>query len=727
MTKEKYKIKFFQEGGWNDYSNMLFGQAGDFLNSLNFNQLSEKTIDNPVWNDSVMNPIINQLQNDEGWYRDGSKYKNRNTGEEVTGKEFRARAWRIWNQGNKDIQSFNEQLPVANALIPFMDIFAKSMENQSVRDKIAYRDINSYTVDGTRTPQGILQEGGIPVNPMGLYEENGPVEVPSRLLTFMGINTPTLVIPQKGKDSVVEVPLNIKKMNKNKTIGDLFRMLPQGIFSEGGSILSTVNTSIGDRMKVGNEDSYDIRNIIPLANLIPIQTELGEKILLPTGDVVQTNATKKHSKMKDDEVTDVVPEGSYIFSKFGSVKIKKKDAENVVVEEEDKPYVSGTKNSPPLQFKLSKYMDKKEMAPVDVVSNIERDFKITGREDLFSQVTDQENKVNRMPWLQSVIMLSEVGKFNKGIDNDISTQLGVYREGGTVMRKEYKVPQAQVGGAAAALPLLFNTIGDIFGFSPAAKARKTAEKLTNASISDVRANDKRQQELAGIGLGANLASILMQNPVVEYQDIIAPNVPTRVPFSYTDSFQNRIFANRPDTAGLTPAQAALVQDQYDAKALGTLSDLQYKLGTDSLNRKREANILQTDTLNKNIVGRTNAANLTNQNTNYLTTALGSGVAGYTTNLQNIGTNTLNALLSARGQQATNAINAGNQATQNLYYLSALMAQTLPSILDGGNNISPQDAYNRGYQASLGVTNQLPTLSSNGVQQSGVPCVPGYNC
>lgn len=57
--------------------------------------------------------------------------------------------------------------------------------------------------------------GGLPVNPNGLFAERGPVVVPSRDLTFQGIDVPTAVIPIPGLNSVVEMPLARVTINRD--------------------------------------------------------------------------------------------------------------------------------------------------------------------------------------------------------------------------------------------------------------------------------------------------------------------------------------------------------------------------------------------------------------------------------------------------------------------------------------------------------------------------------
>jgi len=85
------------------------------------------------------------------------------------------------------------------------------------------------------------EQGGevqnIPVDPKGLYNNLGPVIVPSRQLTFNNINTPTAVIPLPGQDAVMEIPMPglTKEMDLRNKIAQLD---PDGI----PSILDTMRS-----------------------------------------------------------------------------------------------------------------------------------------------------------------------------------------------------------------------------------------------------------------------------------------------------------------------------------------------------------------------------------------------------------------------------------------------------------------------------------------------------
>jgi len=93
---------------------------------------------------------------------------------------------------------------------------------------------------GQYNPDNFQQGGDIPVNPNGLYEENGPVVIPSRQLTFDGINEPVMVMPIPGQDKVLEIPMNMFKKQDGGFIGN---------FAYTGTPIQTETATLGDLFK----------------------------------------------------------------------------------------------------------------------------------------------------------------------------------------------------------------------------------------------------------------------------------------------------------------------------------------------------------------------------------------------------------------------------------------------------------------------------------------------
>jgi hypothetical protein len=109
------------------------------------------------------------------------------------------------------------------------------------------------------------QQGGevqnIPVDPKGLYNNLGPVIVPSRQLTFNNINTPTAVIPLPGQDAVMEIPMPglTKEMDLRNKIAQLD---PDGI----PSILDTMRHG-GRPLNINNVNHMFLGGLLSTLNL----------------------------------------------------------------------------------------------------------------------------------------------------------------------------------------------------------------------------------------------------------------------------------------------------------------------------------------------------------------------------------------------------------------------------------------------------------------------------
>jgi len=246
-----------------------------------------------------------------------------------------------------------------------------------------------------------------------------------------------------GAKVVTEVPIaqDGGQPTPNNT-NEIIKLLGMNKYMSGGRVTQNY-------MPVGNEKTK-VDSYIPLAAMIPIQTERDELIVLPTGDLTKVNAKKRHSQMSDDEVTDIVPEDSYILSQYGKVDIYKSEADQIQMEVENKPYNLFGSNPTPKVKTLGDIMSKKVMKPADLARLVEQKYKIVNHDDPYTIQTNAINKHRRGGYLQAIIQLSEYDKARKGIDNSIETQLSqnnqqppqmVASNGGKVMRTGYNVPK----------------------------------------------------------------------------------------------------------------------------------------------------------------------------------------------------------------------------------------------------------------------------------------------
>ena len=158
-------------------------------------------------------------------------------------------------------------------------------------------------------------------------------------------------------------------------------------------------------------------------NMIPIQAEIGEMIVLPTGDLMPVMARRRHHQMQDDEVTDMTPENSYILSAHGQVRINKDEANLLITETGVKPYRLGQSQNPPTEKTLASVMTKKVMRPAEVAKRINNLFPVLSTDNPFEIAANIENKINRKPYLEGLIQLSELDKYRKGLSEPAMSDL----------------------------------------------------------------------------------------------------------------------------------------------------------------------------------------------------------------------------------------------------------------------------------------------------------------
>lgn len=221
-----------------------------------------------------------------------------------------------------------------------------------------------------------------------------------------------------------------------------YRLQPGGVYKNGGMImeggvsasragfsrqpitgasstgpLGPKRTETPDYTNKGVRSLMDLpsNEYVPTDNLIPIQTEIGEMIVLPTGDLMPVMARKRHHQMQDDEVTDVTPENSYILSAHGQVRINRNEADLLITETGVKPYRIGQAQNPPTEKTLGSIMTKSIMKPAEVAKRINSLFPVLSSSNPFEIAANVENKINRKPYLEGLIQLSELDKYRKGL------------------------------------------------------------------------------------------------------------------------------------------------------------------------------------------------------------------------------------------------------------------------------------------------------------------------
>jgi len=450
--------------------------------------------------------------------------------------------------------------------------------------------------------------------------------------------------------------------------------------------------------------------IIPTDNLIPIQTEIGELIILPTGDVVPVMAKKRHKQMEEDEVTDIAPEGAYILSAHGRVKIKKDEADRVITETGIKPYRLGQGQDKPTEKTLADMMNKKEMSPADVGRVVSQKFPVVATSNPYEAAANTENKINRKPYLEGLIQLSEFDKMRKGIDTQ---------------SKEIAddVPHAQAGLAIGLGTALLQGITGLFG---ASAQKKDAQRAYADVLRLSQESAAKQRGQLGLGAAAGIMGTLGQDPRVNplvLDPTFIRQMETRTPQQVTDAIANQAYANMPDYRNLPANQQLMGAQSAYAQALKAAGDNRLA----AYYQDRGARNQQLTSLqgyeDKNRQERETARRATTLNTNQMIGNVGDRTQGYFDSSATIEANLGQTQASARlGQSAANqqAIRAYTQGISGAIGTAGATAYDYYANKSSGASNNPNAGYGSGIGPGYGgVGPSTPSFECIGGQQFAI--------
>lgn len=183
-----------------------------------------------------------------------------------------------------------------------------------------------------------------------------------------------------------------------------------------------------------------LKTIAPNSPYQHIQTEKGEMMMMMDGGIVPTKATKLHKNMKKDEVTDIVPVGTFIFSDFDKKKLKKEKLDKIKIGHSPVQYSEDGEAIELKESSMGDYMTKAEQTPAEIAKNILSKFPISSRKkDIFADITNEQNRVNRLPYLAKLVELNGSKKTDKQIEQYQSGGL-INQTGYTPGKPSYKNP-----------------------------------------------------------------------------------------------------------------------------------------------------------------------------------------------------------------------------------------------------------------------------------------------
>jgi hypothetical protein len=423
-----------------------------------------------------------------------------------------------------------------------------------------------------------------------------------------------------------------------------------------------------------------------------LQAEDKEVIFLPDGTIAEVKADKKHKNMHKHKVTDVGPNGSYIFSADKKMKFSPNSSINGVKLKDMKlgktafEYKENEITPGPEDIMISDVLFKnnKEITTADMARNIKKKFQLTDlKDDPFASKANEENKSQRLEYLEILKAFNEYKKpkprgsvakaqygmplqpTNNGFDgmmNYMNKAMDPLKRMDNNLVSMFNIPQPNI----PKIPKMYNMGGDIphaglgdlvywgtpFGWISEAighRAKKKQERENKKLLAEHMGYANRLQkdvDLSGglnvLGTGASYAASL-NAPLARYNDN-SQQIST-----YSDSFNRQ--------------QKMLDAAKYSANSgLGAASSLARYSGTPNLLGRHLADATAANTT---MVGNftSQLADLEARRASTIAPLLGNAV------------DNRNAALNARANQLYNA---------NIQGLSNLGSATSTAVLNSGN-------------------------------------------
>lgn len=268
-----------------------------------------------------------------------------------------------------------------------------------------------------------------------------------------------------------------------------------GAGGQGQDPMALLSSLFGGKMENGG-----IINTIP-EGLEGLQAEKYrgnlEKIILPDGMIADTNATTSHEKMDDDEITDVLPGGSYVASARPDMKISTDTLRDIVFGYKSLPYEEHAKGIVPEKITAGDIIPKKvkKILPSEYAELIQKTFPVFDHDDMFTNAANTENMASRAPYLKVLVELGEQKR--KELENPV----GQFKYGG------YIKPRKAFGGAAIGAGLgvagsLLSGIGGISNIN-AQKKELQAQQAQLAALTGQLQGLNNQS--VGVGIAGQLA------------------------------------------------------------------------------------------------------------------------------------------------------------------------------------------------------------------------------
>lgn len=163
----------------------------------------------------------------------------------------------------------------------------------------------------------------------------------------------------------------------------------------------------------------------------PTQTEWGEVVLFPDNALPNVMARELHKHMDDDDITDMLPEGSYVFSNDKTMKFDVRDIREELLGL-GMSYYNEQGNEGADEMEMGDVLPKRgKLTFAEAAKSIRQKIKTTGnRNDLMDIATDSDNLETRVPYLMKLVQMQDEKNIRAGRTAD--AQVPMYKWGGRI-------------------------------------------------------------------------------------------------------------------------------------------------------------------------------------------------------------------------------------------------------------------------------------------------------
>jgi hypothetical protein len=384
----------------------------------------------------------------------------------------------------------------------------------------------------------------------------GSVDVIAGDELFGGVEYPSSLIPKKQRQK--ELLDFATKYGSNKLSKKDYEAISK---TSAFKRAAKKDPSLIPSMQLGGAVDTEMQDNQPLH----IQTEVGEMISMPDNRIVPVKAKRRHSGMSDNEITDVLPPGSFVASRDKRMVMSKDDLAGISLGFGPLEYSEDGATNVPKEMTAADVMTKNKQTPADILKDISNKFpEVNRKDDAFSMMADELNLASRTPYIAAVRYLTErnkpkeqnelpMAKYGYMIpatqmpENPFADKLGLpgmeFQHGGSVPKAQAGLVAGLIGGAANNTASYFDFLSTIPKFFDTRKTLRGMEDRGNrffdTSISQLRGLQGRQMQNLGMGTMASalpslLASSDFATPDRSGQFSALAAMPQSVPRSYSD-------------------------------------------------------------------------------------------------------------------------------------------------------------------------------------------------